>query len=64
MGRLYNIFYPNKRIRLVPDLDQEPSMVLLNQREWIIYNDQKIEQQLWEINNLPPNRFILYKVLN
>lgn len=42
-----------------PDLEQNPNAILFNQREWTLYMDQKIDEQIWEINNLPPNRFIM-----
>lgn len=42
-----------------PDLDQNPNAVIYNQREFTIYADQKLEESIWEIPNLPPNRFIL-----
>lgn len=46
-------------ISIDPDLTQEPSAILLNQREIILYLDQKIESFNWEISNLPPNRFVV-----
>lgn len=46
-------------ISMDPDLSQEHSLILLNQREMILYPNQKIESFNWEISNLPPNRFIL-----
>ena len=42
-----------------PDLEQNPSMIIYNQREFTLYQNQKIEESVWEIPNLPPNRFLL-----
>lgn len=46
-------------ISIDPDLEQIPSTILFNQRSWDLYKDQKIEESIWEIPNLPPNRFYL-----
>jgi len=42
-----------------PDLEQEPSTILLNQREWTLYQDQKIEETKWEVSTPTPNRIYL-----
>lgn len=42
-----------------PDLEQNPSTLLYNQRIWTLYPDQKIDEQIWELSNLPPNRFTI-----
>ena len=46
-------------ISIDPDLIQEPNAILLNQREIVLYPNQKTDPLDWEILNLPPNRFIL-----
>lgn len=42
-----------------PDLEQNPNAIIYNQREFVIYKDQKIEETIWEIAALPSNRFLL-----
>lgn len=42
-----------------PDLQQEPYAFIYNQREFILYPDQKLSESKWEINNFPPNKFML-----
>lgn len=42
-----------------PDLEQNPNVIVYNQREFTVYQNQKLEATNWEIPNLPPNRFLL-----
>ncbi|WP_322969875.1 hypothetical protein [Faecalibacter sp. LW9] len=42
-----------------PDLEQNPNAIVYNQREFTLYQNQKLEETIWDIPNLPPNRFLL-----
>ena len=42
-----------------PDLEQNPNAIVYNQREFTLYQNQKMEETIWEIPNLPPNRFFI-----
>lgn len=42
-----------------PDHVQEPNAFIYNQREWILYPQQKLNPMDWEISDLPSNRFII-----
>ena len=42
-----------------PDLEENPNAIIYNQREFTLFQNQKLDLTVWEIPNLPPNRFLL-----
>ena len=62
--KLKDITFDHLKLSLIlcsidPDLEQNPNAIIYNQREFTLYQNQKLDENIWEISNLPPNRFLL-----